>query len=210
MLGPINLARGLRSSSIAMYHYFQCSNIIRIRKAAAGLPQVSLHGFDKKLGLTERMRRRHLHRQLRSYIQAEYLFIMKELFCFHLSLKGAPWEGSAKLSQILKPYSAYFPVSFLCLHLQLQLHLALPLGNTAISSTISVYQPFGMAIWTSSEHGEEDTVAEFPSFQFYHTTSMPLLQKPSPSDTSDYPRTPRLDIGEIDAVPFSVCIFFVK
>jgi len=67
-----------------------------------------------------------------------------------------------------------------------------------------------MAIWTSGEHGEEDTVAESPFLSVYHTTSMPLLQKPSPSDTSDYPRTPRLDIGEIDAVPFSVCIFFMK
>ena len=44
------------------------------------------------------------------------------------------------------------------------LHLALPLGDPAISSTISVYRLFTMAIWTSSEHGEEDTVsAETPS-----------------------------------------------
>lgn len=136
--------------------------------------------------------------------------IMKELFCFpgfsKVSLEGAPWEGYAKLSQIHKSYSANLPVSSLCL----LLHLAPPLSNPAISSTTSVYQPFGMAIWTSSEHGEEDTVAESPFLSVYYTTSMSLLQKPSPSETSDHPRTPRLDIGEIDAVPFSVCFFFVK
>lgn len=183
-----------------------------------GLPQVSLHGADKILDLTERMRRRYFHRQLRSYVEAKYLFtvchyeraIMKELFCFpgfsKVSLEGAPWEGYAKLSQIHKSYSANLPVSSLCL----LLHLAPPLSNPAISSTTSVYQPFGMAIWTSSEHGEEDTVAESPFLSVYYTTSMSLLQKPSPSETSDHPRTPRLDIGEIDAVPFSVCFFFVK
>ncbi|KIM39083.1 hypothetical protein M413DRAFT_29651 [Hebeloma cylindrosporum] len=64
------------------------------------------------------------------------------------------------------------------------LHHALPLGDPAISSAIFAYQIFSMAIWTSSDHAEEDS-------------------KPSPSATSDCLRTPRLDIGEIDAIPFS-------
>ena len=106
-------------------------------------------------------------------------------------------EGDAKLGQILKSYSAYRLLPFL--------HLALPFGDPALSSTISIYQTFNMAIWTSGEHGEEDTVARLPFVSAYHANSVSLLQKPSPSDTSDFPRTPRLDIGEIDAVPFSVC-----
>jgi len=102
-------------------------------------------------------------------LQAEYLFILyhyKRASLLASCLLGFYQRGVlGRLCQTQpnpQSYSTYFPVSSLCL----LLHLALPPGNTAISSTISVYQPFGMAIWTSSEHGEEDTVAEFPSFQF--------------------------------------------
>jgi hypothetical protein len=50
-------------SLFPMLNYYPSSN---------GLLQVSLHGTDKNLGVTKRMRRRYFHGQLCSYDQAIY------------------------------------------------------------------------------------------------------------------------------------------
>lgn len=67
-----------------------------------GLPQVSLHGADKILDLTERMRRRYFHRQLRSYVEAKYLFTV------------CHYERAILLSRFLQGFSRRGTLGRLC------------------------------------------------------------------------------------------------